>query len=181
MDQVTSRYCTYATCVFFFIQHKNNMCTDDHILNILAEMFYLSCIYAHVGHKRRALSVVVDVVIIRHGARQEGGVHCSLCAACPMTELGVFIVHSLCVWKPQAPVISGCVLFLCLTTASYIHDVGDCETMKTSTVSESITKRLEINDGVWFKNMFSCQTEGKKTCSESPKRTFKGDMMGMNK
>ena len=59
---------------------------DDNILNILAEMFYLSCIYAHVGHKRRALSVVVDVVIIRHGARQEGGVHCLLCAACPMTE-----------------------------------------------------------------------------------------------
>lgn len=61
-------------------------CTADHILNIPPEMLHLSCIYAHVGHKIRALSVVVDVVIIRHGARQEGGVHCSVCAACPMTE-----------------------------------------------------------------------------------------------
>lgn len=52
----------------------------------LPKCFYLSYIYAHVGHNRRALSVLLDVVIIRHGARQKGGVHCSLCAACPMTE-----------------------------------------------------------------------------------------------
>lgn len=62
------------------------MCPAAHILNILPQMFYQSAIYAHVGHKRRALSVGLDVVIIRHGARQEGGVHCSLYAACPMTE-----------------------------------------------------------------------------------------------
>lgn len=78
----------------FFFQKKSTwkkcfcsyMCTADHILSIHPEMFYLSRIYAHVGQRRRALSVTVDVVIIRHGARQEGGVHCSLCAACPMTE-----------------------------------------------------------------------------------------------
>lgn len=44
-----------------------------------AEMLYLSRGCAHVGHERRALSELVDVVIVRHGARQEGGVHCSLC------------------------------------------------------------------------------------------------------
>lgn len=61
------------------------MCMTD-ILNFLPEMFHPRQIYAHVGHKRRVLSALVDVVIIRHGARQEGGVHCSLCDECPMTE-----------------------------------------------------------------------------------------------
>lgn len=102
MDQVTSRYICNIWLfffLFFFItlwgkKHTHTWkhslrcytCAADHILSILPEMFYLSHIYAHVGHKRGALSVVVDVVIIRHGARQEGGVHCLLCAACPMTE-----------------------------------------------------------------------------------------------
>lgn len=62
------------------------MCTGNIILNILAAVVYRRCIPAHVGHKRGTLSAALDVVIIRHGARQMGGVHCWLCAARPIPE-----------------------------------------------------------------------------------------------
>lgn len=52
----------------------------------LLKLIMLVAFYAHVGHKRGAPWVLLDVVIIRHGARQEGGAHCLLCAARPVTE-----------------------------------------------------------------------------------------------
>lgn len=82
MDQVTSRCSKYATCAWFYItrkKKKKNITLFSTCWNVSSALHF----YIHVGHKRRALSLVVDVVIIRHGTRREGGVHCSLCTAMP--------------------------------------------------------------------------------------------------
>lgn len=57
----------------------------QHILSIQPKMQHMSGISAHVGHKRRALGVVVDVVIIRRVARRAGE-RGSLFAAYPVNE-----------------------------------------------------------------------------------------------
>lgn len=77
----SERRSKYATCCFVLPQN-----TLHHILAAPPQADHVSGVYAHVGHKRRALSPLLDVVIIRHGARREGGAHCLLCAARPATE-----------------------------------------------------------------------------------------------
>lgn len=70
----------YATCCFVLTQN-----TPQHILDAPPEADRVSGVYAHVGHKRRALSPLLDVVIIRHGARR-GGRGSLFAVRCPPSD-----------------------------------------------------------------------------------------------
>lgn len=57
---------------------------------------------------------------------------------------------------------------------------GSAPAMKAATILQSFTDRLQMNDGVRFKNMFSHQPGGTKHV-KSLKRTFESYMIDINK